>query len=110
LRREEELINTVAINPKGGYLIMMVASTVWRRAGGTSMCTYLRNCVLQCAGDIDVLYGFALSQDGVSACLADRTYDMRRVQLIFWAKDCFLQRGADAPELPAEELLMAAVR
>jgi hypothetical protein len=55
---------------------------------------------------IDVLHGFALSQEGVNVCLASKTYDLRRVQLIFWIKDCSLQRGADAPELSAEDLLV----
>jgi hypothetical protein len=31
---------------------------------------------------------------------------MRRVQLAFWVKDCSLPRGADAPKLPAEDLLV----
>jgi hypothetical protein len=76
---------------------MMVASAVGGRAGGTLMCTYLCKCVL---------HGFALTEEGVSVCLALKTYEVRRVELIFWVRDCSLPRGADAPERPAEDLLM----
>jgi hypothetical protein len=55
---------------------------------------------------VDALHDFAMAEEGVSVFLALKTYDVRRVQLIFWVKDCCLLRGAEAPELLAEDLLV----